>query len=56
MHRSRPPLVEDDLVNQKVALACTAESDSADSLIGSIESGFERVHRRLTARLCEGAA
>ena len=36
--------------------ACTAESDYAGSLIGSIESGFERVHRQLTAELCEATA
>jgi hypothetical protein len=36
--------------------ACTAESGDAGSLIGSIESGFERVRRQLTAELCEAAA
>jgi hypothetical protein len=33
-----------------------AESGYAGSLIGSIESGFERVHRQLTAELCEATA
>jgi chemotaxis protein histidine kinase CheA len=36
--------------------ACTAESGDTGSLIGSIESGFERVRRQLTAELCKVAA
>ncbi|MGH8586063.1 MAG: Hpt domain-containing protein [Gammaproteobacteria bacterium] len=35
--------------------ACTAETGYAGSLIGSIESGFERVHQQLTAELSEAA-